>query len=69
VALSAQAGPLNRRMKQEPHRHALAEGRGLLLPRIPIGLVKCTPVNHGPIVSCPFGRPPTIGGTARIPVL
>jgi len=69
VALSAQAGSLNSRMKQEPQRHALAEGRGGFLPRIPIGFVKCTPVNHRPIVSCPLGRVASIGATARLFVL
>jgi hypothetical protein len=67
--LSAQAGALNRGMKQEPKRHALAERGGVLLPCIPIGLVKCTPVDHGPIVTCPFGRSPPICTTTWALVL
>jgi len=68
VALSAQAGSLNRRMKQEPQRHALAEGRGVFLPCIPICLVKCTPENHGPIVPRPFRRAPPISGTPWVSI-
>jgi len=40
----------------------------VFLARIPIGLVKCTPVNHGPITPRPFGRAFPITATARIPV-
>ena len=68
AALSAHAGALSRGMKQEPKRHALAKGSGVFLLRIPIGLMKCTPVDHGPIVPCPFGRASAIAATARIPV-
>ena len=68
AALSAQTDALNRGMKQEPKRHALAAGGGVFLPRITIGLVKCTPVSNDPIMPCPFRCASPIGGTARIPV-
>jgi hypothetical protein len=68
AALSAQAGALSRGMKQEPKRHALADAGGMFLPRFPIGLVKCTPVDHGPIVSRPFRRASPIGGTTWVSI-
>ena len=68
AALSAQPGALNRGVKQEPERHAVAEGRRVFLPRIPIRLVECTSVKNGPVVSSPFGRASPISGTARISV-
>jgi hypothetical protein len=40
----------------------------VFLLRIPFGLVKCTPVNHGPIVPCPFRRASPIGGTPWVSI-
>jgi hypothetical protein len=40
----------------------------VFLTRIPIGFVKCTPVNHGPIVPCPFRRASPISATARVSI-
>jgi hypothetical protein len=64
----AQPRPLRGWIEQEPKRHALAEGCGVFLSRISIGLVKCTSVNHGPVVLCPFRRASPIGATARISI-
>src|SRR5262249_17448353 len=53
-ALGAQAGPLSRRIEQQPKGNALAGRRPLLFARLAVGRVKRAPIERPPIVSRPM---------------